>query len=70
MKQLKNFHFARFDTAFIKSLRLVVKIFCTKISSRLVRTYTDRHGLKDLIRDLLRLILVNQQSTNWATNEH
>ena len=68
----KVFHFARFDTAFIKKEfdTSCENIFCTKISSRLVRTYTDRHGLKDLIRDLLEIdISKSQQSTDWATNE-
>lgn len=66
----KIFHYARFDLAFIKK-ELKIKcenIFCTKISSRLVRTYTDRHGLKDLIKDLLEIdISKSQQSTDWAS---
>ena len=68
----KVFHFARFDTAFIKKEFEISceNIFCTKISSRLVRTYTDRHGLKDLVRDLLEIdISKSQQSTDWAANE-
>ena len=68
----KIFHFARFDVGFIKKhLKINCRnIFCTKISSRLVRTYTDRHGLKDLIKDLLDIdISKNQQSTDWATKE-
>src|SRR3954454_1350280 len=52
---LKLFHFARFDIAVLKAYLGVVcaPVYCTKIASKLVRTFTDRHGLKDLCRDLL-----------------
>lgn len=65
----KIFHFARFDVGMLKSaLGIEVSpIWCTKIASRLVRTYTDRHGLKDLLRDLLGLeISKQQQSSDWG----
>ena len=66
---LKIFHFARFDMA-VLSLRLGVMpapIFCTKIASKLVRTFTDRHGLKDLCKDMLNVELSKQQqSSDWA----
>lgn len=65
----KIFHFARFDLAAIQKymgIRLE-NIFCTKISSKLVRTYTDYHGLKDLCRDLLSVqISKQQQSSDWG----
>src|ERR1041384_7163439 len=53
--RLKLYHFARFDLAAIRFYLGVTAgpVYCTKIASRLVRTYTDRHGLKDLVRDLL-----------------
>jgi ribonuclease D len=65
----KIFHFARFDVAMLKhALGIEVSpIWCTKIASRLVRTYTDRHGLKDILRDLLGLeISKQQQSSDWG----
>jgi ribonuclease D len=65
----KIFHFARFDVAMLKhSLGIAVSpIWCTKIASRLTRTYTDRHGLKDILRDLLGLeISKQQQSSDWG----
>ncbi len=66
---LKIFHFARFDLA-VLSLRLGVMpgpVYCTKIASKLVRTYTDRHGLKDLTRELIGIDLSKaQQSSDWA----
>ena len=65
----KIFHYARFDVALMKRyLGIEVKpIYCTKIASRLVRTYTDRHGLKDLCRELLNIELSKeQQSSNWG----
>ncbi len=69
---LKIFHFARFDLA-VLFLRLGVMpapVYCTKIASRLVRTYTDRHGLKDLTRELLGIDLSKaQQSSDWAAPE-
>lgn len=69
--QKKIFHFARFDLAAIQ-LYLNVKIeniFCTKIASRLVRTYTEYHSLKELCRELLGVQLSKQQqSTDWGAN--
>lgn len=65
----KLFHFARFDVAVLKNAFGVVTqpIYCTKIASRLVRTYTDRHGLKDLSRELIGLDMSKaQQSSDWA----
>ena len=66
---LKLFHFGRFDLA-VLSHRLGVMpgpVYCTKIASKLVRTYTDRHGLKDLTRELLGVDLSKQQqSSDWG----
>ncbi len=67
----KIFHFARFDVAILKrDLGIdVTPIFCTKIASGLVRTYTDRHGLKDICRELLSVDLSkHQQSSDWASD--
>lgn len=66
---LKLFHFARFDLALLyKTFATMPEpVFCTKIASRLVRTYTDRHGLKDLCRELLSVELSKQQqSSDWG----
>ncbi|HVC56618.1 MAG TPA: ribonuclease D [Stellaceae bacterium] len=66
---LKLFHFARFDIAMIYHYLGVMPqpIYCTKIASRLVRTFTDRHGLRDLCRDLLGVDLKKeQQSSDWG----
>ncbi|WP_341753417.1 MULTISPECIES: ribonuclease D [unclassified Candidatus Tisiphia] len=68
----KIFHYARFDLAAIKKYLEIdlENIFCTKISSKLVRTYTDSHGLKDLCRELLSVqISKQQQSSYWGRNE-
>jgi ribonuclease D len=68
----KIFHFARFDVAVLKNaLNIDVNpVYCTKIASKLVRTYTDRHGLKDLTRELIGVELSKQQqSSDWA-REH
>ena len=65
----KLFHFARFDVAVMKAYLGVdiSPIYCTKIASKLVRTYTDRHGLKDLVRELLGVDLSKvQQSSDWG----
>jgi ribonuclease D len=65
----KIFHFARFDVAVLERYLGVVTapIYCTKIASKLVRTYTDRHGLKDLCGELLGIELSKQQqSSDWA----
>jgi len=67
--RLKLFHFARFDVAVMKAYLGVVTtpVYCTKIASRLVRTFTDRHGLKDLVRDLLGVEISKQmQSSDWG----
>ncbi|HRE43084.1 MAG TPA: ribonuclease D [Terricaulis sp.] len=69
---LKLFHFARFDIAmFMRDLSIVTTpLYCTKIASKLVRTYTDRHGLKDLTKELLgRDISKEQQSSDWGQPE-
>ncbi|MDX2050008.1 MAG: ribonuclease H-like domain-containing protein [Rickettsiaceae bacterium] len=69
--RLKIFHFARFDIAMIKKHlgEDVENIFCTKIASRLVRTYTDSHGLKEICKELLGVqISKAQQSTYWAAD--
>lgn len=66
---VKLFHFARFDLAVIAHyLRITAApVYCTKIASRLVRTYTDQHGLKDLCRELLGVdISKQQQSSDWG----
>ncbi|HEY5346810.1 MAG TPA: hypothetical protein VIJ72_01350 [Rhizomicrobium sp.] len=65
----KLFHFARFDVAMFRRWLGVecAPIYCTKIASKLVRTYTDRHGLKDLVRELLGVeISKEQQSSDWG----
>ena len=69
---LKLFHFARFDIAALQAAFGVVTspVFCTKIASRLVRTYTDRHGLKYLVQELLGIDLSKQQqSSDWGAPE-
>lgn len=67
------FHYARFDIAVIKkylNIDLQKNIFCTKIASKLVRTYTDYHGLKDLCRELLGISISKQhQSSYWGASE-
>ena len=68
----KLFHFARFDVAMFRRYLGVVcaPIYCTKLASKLVRTYTDRHGLKDLVRELLNIELSKeQQSSDWGATE-
>ncbi len=68
--RVKLYHFARFDLAAISHYLEVIAapVYCTKIASRLIRTYTDRHGLKDLVRDLLGQDLSKaQQSSDWGT---
>ena len=69
---LKIFHFARFDIAVLEKYLGVVTtpIYCTKIVSKLVRTYTDRHGLKDLVGELTGIELSKQQqSSDWASSQ-
>ncbi len=68
----KLFHFARFDLAAIQHYLGVTcsPVYCTKIASRLARTFTDRHGLKDLCRDLLGVEISKQmQSSDWGAAE-
>jgi ribonuclease D len=67
----KIFHFARFDIAVLYQTFGVMPlpVYCTKIASRLTRTYTDRHGLKDLVRELLNIDLSKQQqSSDWGSD--
>ncbi len=67
----KLFHFARFDiAALFKTFGVMAEpIYCTKIASKLARTYTDRHGLKDLTRELLGIeISKQQQSSDWGSD--
>ena len=69
---MKIFHFARFDLAILYHTFGVMPqpVYCTKIASRLSRTYTDRHGLKDLVRELLGVELSKeQQSSDWGAAE-
>jgi ribonuclease D len=69
---LKIFHFARFDLGILEQTLGVMPapIYCTKIASRLVRTYTDKHGLKDLVRDLLGIdVSKQQQLSDWGAEE-
>lgn len=68
---VKIFHYARFDIAVLSNALGVmpVPLYCTKIASRLTRTYTDRHGLKDLVRELLGVDLSKQQqSSDWGAD--
>lgn len=69
---VKIFHYARFDLAVIAQYLNVhaAPLWCTKIASKLVRTYTDRHGLKDLCRELLQVDLSKaQQSSDWGADD-
>jgi len=71
-KVLKLFHFARFDMAMFRRYLDVMTgpVYCTKIASKLVRTYTDRHGLKDLVKELLGVDMSKeQQSSDWGAPE-
>lgn len=70
--RLKLYHFARFDLAAIRYYLGVTAapVYCTKVASRLIRTYTDRHGLKELVRELLgQEISKQQQSSDWGAPE-
>jgi ribonuclease D len=70
--KLKIFHFARFDIAMLfRHLGVMTQpVYCTKIASRLTRTYTDKHGLKDLTKDLLgKDISKQQQLSDWGAEE-
>ena len=67
---LKLFHFGRFDIAAMYNAfgALTAPVYCTKIASRLVRTYTDRHGLKNLLQELLEVdVSKQQQSSDWGS---
>jgi ribonuclease D len=69
---MKIFHFARFDLAALYNSFAVMPqpVYCTKIASRLTRTYTDKHGLKDLVRDLLGIDLSKQQQlSDWGAEK-
>ena len=69
---IKLFHFARFDVAMLKHYlgADTAPVYCTKIASRLVRTYTDRHGLRDVVKDLLgHEVSKQQQSSDWGAPE-
>ena len=71
-KRLKLYHYARFDVAMLKTWAGIdaTPIYCTKIASRLSRTNTNKHGLKDLCRDLLGVSLSKeQQTTDWGADE-
>jgi ribonuclease D len=70
-KVTKIFHFARFDVAVMKQYLQVdtFPLYCTKLASKLTRTYTDRHGLKDLVKELLGIELnKQQQSSDWGAH--
>lgn len=70
--RLKIYHFARFDIASIRAYLGVMPapVYCTKTASRLIRTYTDRHGLKDLVREMLGTEISKQQQTSdWGAPE-
>ena len=69
---IKIFHFARFDIAMLNQnvARIQGPVYCTKIASKLCRTYTDKHGLKDLCRELLGIDISKQhQSSDWGADE-
>lgn len=71
-QRLKLFHFARFDVAVLRHYLGVVTqpIYCTKIAARLVRTYTDKYGLKDLAKEMLGIeISKQQQSSDWGAEQ-
>jgi len=71
-ERLKIYHFARFDLASIQAYLGVMAqpVYCTKTASRLIRTYTDRHGLKELVRELLTTEISKQQQTSdWGAAE-
>jgi ribonuclease D len=71
-KRLKIFHFARFDLAVLANIYRVMPgpVYCTKIASKIARTYTDKHGLKDLTRELLNIDMSKQQqSSDWGAEK-
>ena len=70
--RLKLYHFARFDVGIMQAYLgiMAAPLYCTRTASRLIRTYTDRHGLKDLVKELLNVDLSKQQQTSdWGANE-
>jgi len=70
--RLKLYHFARFDVGIMQAYLGIIAapLYCTRTASRLVRTYTDRHGLKDLVKELLNVDLSKQQQTSdWGADE-
>ena len=70
--RLKLYHFARFDIGMIYAYLgfMAAPLYCTRTASRLVRTYTDRHGLKDLVKELLNIDLSKaQQTSDWGADE-
>src|SRR5256885_5474793 len=70
--RLKLYHFARFDIGMMSAYLgiMAAPVYCTRTASRLVRTYTDRHGLKDLVKELLNVDLSKQQQTSdWGADE-
>jgi len=72
-KIMKIFHYARFDVAALKcNLKIETKnIFCTKVASKLARTYTNKHGLKDLIKELIGIELdKSSQSSDWGSEDN
>jgi len=71
-QRLKLYHFARFDVAMMRAYLgiMAAPLYCTRTASRLVRTYTDRHGLKDLVKELLCIDISKQQQTSdWGAPE-
>ncbi len=71
-KRLKLYHFARFDIGILHAYLgiMAAPLYCTRTASRLVRTYTDRHGLKDLVKELLNIDLSKaQQTSDWGADE-
>jgi ribonuclease D len=72
LNRLKLYHFARFDVAAMRAYLGIIAapLYCTRTASRLVRTYTDRHGLKDLVKELLCIEISKQQQTSdWGADE-
>lgn len=70
--RLKLYHFARFDIGIMQAYLgiMAAPVYCTRTASRLVRTYTDRHGLKDLVKELLNVDVSKQQQTSdWGADE-
>src|SRR3954462_10927270 len=70
--RLKLYHFARFDVGIMQAYLgiMAAPLYCTRTASRLVRTYTDRHGLKDLVKELLNIdVSKQQQCSDWGADE-